>query len=380
MTTAPPASQSLDVIRSHLRRRIGRQWKPGEKLPSIRDLARKLGAGQFNTHRAVKALTEEGVLVSRERVGVFVAGAPDGESASPAPVGGSALAGLHVQLLLPQWPVGCLTQRLVEAFRERMAHRHCELAIKHLDSAESNDWTDRTEDECDAMAIFTGWAKQHLRVRPGLPVVAAHQGVNHTTQVEPLDNFDAVGVNNHHGSLLAGRHMRNVGIEQVAVIGSQDKDTTRPDLPRPLRYDPLSTERIEGFEHGFGRTIPSRHRMIAGCYAPSAAAYVVPAYLAMDPRPTGIFATSDDLALGFIHGALSHGLHPGRDYHIIGFDGQQAGRDLREGPLTTIDLQMEEIGRRAADLLAERMLRPDLPSRQFFIGGKLFAGRTVNHP
>ncbi|MEV4602557.1 GntR family transcriptional regulator [Amycolatopsis sp. CA-161197] len=52
--------------------RVG-DWKPGQKLPSNRDLAKDHGVSLNTLQKAVGRLQDEGWLISRPTIGVFVA-------------------------------------------------------------------------------------------------------------------------------------------------------------------------------------------------------------------------------------------------------------------------------------------------------------------
>lgn len=72
LTAADRVAQQLrdDIDRGTLR--------PGQKLPSERELAEQLQVSRRTTRTAIRRLTAEGVLVSRSRVGTYVAG-PSGK-------------------------------------------------------------------------------------------------------------------------------------------------------------------------------------------------------------------------------------------------------------------------------------------------------------
>src|SRR5687768_5532212 len=100
--TAPEIAQILERakmyqnIKARLHRQLGRRWPVGTRLPSIRELAKELNAGQTNTHRAVKELARIGLLVSRSGQGTFVT-----ESASVGTSMISGAAGDDSDALLP---------------------------------------------------------------------------------------------------------------------------------------------------------------------------------------------------------------------------------------------------------------------------------------
>lgn len=386
MTTANTYSARPRVfmnIRAQLLRRIGRQWKAGDRLPPIRELAGDLGSGYVNTHRAIRALADEGLLVARDRVGVFVADDIDLEAihedaAAPDPGQHVArpLAGMRVHVLLPK--SGGQEFRLLPStgFVERMRAHYCDVEIEYVDP-NSLLWRDMTKRDCEAVALIGHCDRHGYRIKPGTALVISYQGLFHHPRVEPACDIDAVTVDHFHGGLLAGQALREAGVESACFIGRQYKNDLDRNAPRPNRYDAISMMRLEGFEEGFGQAVPRERQFMANWYGPGPGARVVPDVLKLKPRPQAIFTATDELAIGFIHGAQSHGLEPGEDYQIIGFDGQQTGRELVEGPLTTIDIPAEEMGRRAADLLAERMLNPDQPRRQLNLGCSLFEGNTV---
>lgn len=61
--------QVLDGLRSAI---IGGYYKPGDALPGTRDLAKSLGVSTIVTEAVVKKLGEEGLIVSRPRIGSVV--------------------------------------------------------------------------------------------------------------------------------------------------------------------------------------------------------------------------------------------------------------------------------------------------------------------
>jgi LacI family repressor for deo operon, udp, cdd, tsx, nupC, and nupG len=72
-------------------------------------------------------------------------------------------------------------------------------------------------------------------------------------------------------------------------------------------------------------------------------------------RPTGIFAASDMMAIGFMRTVHAAGLRVPRDVSVVGFDGIEFA-DYCEPPLTTVRQPREAMGREAAELLV-RLIR-----------------------
>jgi LacI family transcriptional regulator len=182
--------------------------------------------------------------------------------------------------------------------------------------------------------------------------------------------YDVVTVDSEQGGLIVGEYFRRGGLQTVCFIGCPPHDG------RVAEFDHTSAARIHGFELGLGRKLAAQHRMTCTHYHGVAAAQRVPDYLKLNPRPQGIFAASDEIALGFMHGAAAHGLEPGKDYQIIGFDSQQRGRELPT-PLTSVEVPSVEMGSLAARLLVERLLDPQRAPRRILLGCSLWLGKTT---
>src|SRR5262249_52325674 len=76
--------------------------------------------------------------------------------------------------------------------------------------------------------------------------------------------------------------------------------------------------------------------------------------LSLVPRPTAIFAANDMMAMGTLSAARAAGLRVPDDLAIVGFDNIPSAA-LVNPPLTTVSLHEQQIGRRAAALLIERL-------------------------
>jgi LacI family transcriptional regulator len=183
-------------------------------------------------------------------------------------------------------------------------------------------------------------------------------------------SYDAVLADSEQGGFVAGEHLRRLGCESAYFIGVYPKAIAK-------QIDATSACRLRGFEAGFGARLPDAHKYRGNSYQTTLGARAVRKYIELRPRPTGVFAASDEIALGFIYGTLAQGLEPGRDYQLVGFDGQLRGREATGFPLTTVEVPMQQMGRIGAKLLAERIQDPHLPTRRVLLGNRMFAGKTA---
>jgi DNA-binding LacI/PurR family transcriptional regulator len=337
----------------------------GERLPSIAKLAQTLGTGQRNTHRAVQLLTAEGILSTRAGSGTYVRrlGDPDSSAAaSPRPLTGKKIAILHhpgqtdpLILLMGEQAKAVLAEQgatLVDEDVDRM--RAMEYDFSHL-----------THD--GAVLLNPSYATT-VKVRPQMKLV-----VISTRSVHPAQSaagFDVVAADDEAGALLAGRALRDAGCQSACFLGVVSK-------PQRVAFDLTSAQRRQGFEQGWGEPLPDACCLQGTSYMQSVGARLVAQFLALKPRPQGVFAASDELAIGFRLGMLSAGLEAGRDYQLIGFDGQDEALRNPDGPLTTIAVPAAEMGRTAAQLLRQRLEQPDRPARRVLVNCQLCPGVTL---
>lgn len=78
-------------------------------------------------------------------------------------------------------------------------------------------------------------------------------------------------------------------------------------------------------------------------------------------KPTAIFASNDDMALGVIEAAQSQGIAIPDDLSLVGFDDNREAR-MAQPALTTVRQPLDRMGRRAAELVLEHSLQSYAPN------------------
>ena len=96
------------------------------------------------------------------------------------------------------------------------------------------------------------------------------------------------------------------------------------------------------------------------------AARCAEALFAADPAPTAAVCYNDAVALGLMHGLAQHGLAPGRDFALTGFD-DIAEAALAAPSLTTLAAAPRARGRQAAQMLLERLRDPGAQARRIVV-------------
>lgn len=144
---------------------------------------------------------------------------------------------------------------------------------------------------------------------------------------------------NEQGGTLAARHLLQAGHRALAYIGG----------PTELMS---GKARLSGFRQAVRAAGPPA-RVVAELSGPYSLAHgraATISLLAMTPRPTAIFAASDEIALGVLSVLKAEAIRVPHDMSIIGFD-DVGPLDLFDPPLTTIRQPVAEMGRRAVELL-----------------------------
>ncbi|CAM3557988.1 catabolite control protein A [Hydrogenibacillus schlegelii] len=84
--------------------------------------------------------------------------------------------------------------------------------------------------------------------------------------------------------------------------------------------------------------------------------------LALQPRPTAIFAASDELAIAAVHAVQDAGLSVPDDVEVIGFDNTRIAQMVRP-MLTSVVQPMYDIGAVAMRLLTKLIQNEDVPTK-----------------
>ncbi len=180
-----------------------------------------------------------------------------------------------------------------------------------------------------ASALYKG----HLK-KPRVPIVV----INRLT--EPSDQLVfSVGVDNRHGGYSATAHLIQQGHRRIAYVSS------------PLdRND--NKERMAGYRQALAEAglFFSPSLVVQGTGDTDGGQRALPALLSLDEPPSAVFCYNDLTAIGLIDGARRAGLAIPQDLAIVGFD-DIAFAQFCHPPLTTIAQPIEEMGRKAIELV-----------------------------
>lgn len=150
----------------------------------------------------------------------------------------------------------------------------------------------------------------------------------------------SVMIDDVQAAVTATEHLIGLGHRCIALIsGSADARPATPSHARRSGF--LQTMDQAGLEVG-----PQLEAH--GAFTIDGGELAMEQLLLTQPRPTAVFAMSDEMAFGAMRSLRAHGLTPGRDLSLIGIDGHDVSELL---DLTTVAQPVFDLGRIAAEAL-----------------------------
>jgi len=354
---------------------IDEHWKSKDRLPPIKDLAKQLGAGQKNTQRAIQDLVKEGLLISKPKLGTFVSnrfesqkqqvlGITERQMAQP-PLHPLSKKRIEMVINKASAEIEPFYQKAVNAFRTQLP-TETQMILEKVDVVGTREVV--IHPALDALVLVNPAFETHPTDK--LPPVVIF--ICTSEDYLPRLDFetDVVTVDDLQGAFLAGQYLRKMGWEDVCFIGTRD-------FFHHDQMGPTTLRRYKGFTAGLQKEIPKNWQLKSDGDTRACGAQMVRQWAQLNPSPSAIFTNTDDIALGFMYGAYALGLTPGKDYHIIGFDGQQTKPDSQLGVLTTIEVPMAEMAIETVNIIAERLKRPEQRTRRLHLRCSLIEGTTV---
>lgn len=170
----------------------------------------------------------------------------------------------------------------------------------------------------------------------------------------PNDIVDFVVVDNYIGGRLAAEYLVRMGHRKVATISG-------PKEIYPYR------DRIRGFTQVFEEhDLKDQLIIVEGGQTLESGYHATEKLMASPAPPTAIFATSDMLAFGALDAARDYGWRIPEELSVIGFDNIFFSR-LARIPLTTIDGQFVDLGKKAVQILLERIENKEQDLQQIML-------------
>ena len=198
---------------------------------------------------------------------------------------------------------------------------------------------------CASPAVFERIEKQ------GTPLILIDRS---------FSGFEAnfVGVDDEAVGLLATDHLVQVGCKRIAHLRGPENS---PGIGRLKGYlKSLAKHKLHSLPDYV--SVPRTVDIQSG----ESGAEAMRKLLALSPRPDGVFCFNDPMAMGAIHEILDAGLRVPQDIAVIGCGNLHYDSELRI-PLSSIDQQTEEIGKRAGRLALSLLESKNHPKPKTFI-------------
>lgn len=194
---------------------------------------------------------------------------------------------------------------------------------------------------CPAPGTEQSW--QDDLINSGFPVINIMREV-------PFSAAPCVLPDNKKGTHIATSHILSQGIEEIAFLGGVDEISD---------YH----ERLSGFLSALKQfNISEDKRVIQAQTNRQGGREAFNSLIKKSPHIKAIICFNDVIAYGAIEAMRQHGLEPGKDIKVVGFDDLEDSR-LMLPSLSTIAINADEIGKRTCQVLKELLNQSTPPVR-----------------
>ncbi|QNN54215.1 LacI family DNA-binding transcriptional regulator [Nocardioides mesophilus] len=306
-------------------------------MTSIKDVAREVGMSTATVSRALRGLprvsedTRLRVLKAAERLDYV---------ASPAAAGlvsGQTRAVGVVVPFVTRWFYGSVVHGAEELLRER----GYDLLLYNLAGDQQARHrvfqTHLLRKRVDAVLI--------LSLTPSAEEIASLNRLDRpvATVGAVVPGFSSVSIDDLATARTAVQHLVDLGHRRIGYIGG--------DLEGQLDFSaPL--DRLRGYREAMAAARLRRNPAweVTGDFTVRGGLAATRLLLATTPRPTAIFAASDEMAIGAVHAVRETGLRVPEDVSVIGIDDHEMAEFFE---LSTVAQPVHEQGRVAAQLLLQ---------------------------
>ena len=179
------------------------------------------------------------------------------------------------------------------------------------------------------------------------------------------DPLNWVDVNNRQGGQQAVEHLVRQGYRKIAFISGSRKEL-------------FNKNRYRGYLDGLERTgLAFREEFAAeGGNTKADGVAMMSRLLAREDRPDAVICTDNILSLGILKAIQTAGLSVPRDVGIVSFDNFPIA-DLADPPLTTVDVDVYELGVQTAQMLFKMIENPLSRQQQTLIATEIQAREST---
>jgi len=324
---------------------------PGELLPSERALGQEFGVDRSAIRHALQQLEDSGLVVREPGRRPWVRHSKDGSASAPR-FNRVETTLRTILAIIPQHPIYPASLALLHGINATLRSKEAPYRLQVFDThgnskleeaALENQALDSIIEERIAGIVLwhMGDDEAVLKLRTlqdhGVPVVLVDRYPSKLA-------CDYVGVDNRAGIEDAISYLRSLGHTKIAHL-TTDESTTAV-------LERLKTYKESIMEIG-GAPRPEWIFTLSQD-DPRDVRPAVDHFFGLADRPTAVCAMNDSLAHYFIAEVEARGMNVPIDISVIGFDDLER-YSPRPALLTTLHQPFDKIGRRAADLLLDRL-------------------------
>ncbi|ASF40184.1 catabolite control protein A [Halobacillus halophilus] len=173
--------------------------------------------------------------------------------------------------------------------------------------------------------------------------------------VDESGETPAVNIDYQQASYEATELLLSHGNKEVAFV-SGPEDTI------------INVQKLEGYKNAMranGYDSPEDY-IVSGDYSYDSGIEALEQLLEFDKKPTAVFVSSDEMALGVIHGAQDRGIRVPEDLEVFGFDNTRLATMVRP-TLSTVVQPMYDIGAVAMRLLTKFMNKEEVEEQNVIL-------------
>jgi DNA-binding LacI/PurR family transcriptional regulator len=365
----PPAATHVKLRQAIQAQISAGTLRPGDPLPSEREIKERLNLSRTTIRQAFAALTSAGLLKSVPSKGTFVT---EPRAASSAVLIGLVVSGPNFHFFYPQ---------LADAFSRCVRKAGYGLVMGlHNDSADSLlELADHfVAQNVVALAVTPprfGKISPFLQKigQLGLPCIFIGRR-------SPGISLDSISTNNEEVGYSATRHLIELGHRRIFHLGFSDYSTGLDRLAgynRAMREEGLEPRVVE---------IPMREQDVPRTGTPTEHV-AEPAYRIVKElwqggsteTPTAIFCFNDITAMGTYRAFRELNVRVPEDVSIISVDDLPTVQHF-EVPFSTFALPSEEIGCQGAQLLLQRLEGDTTPARTILLPARFVERASASVP
>lgn len=357
------------IIDDFKRRILNGELKPNELIPSQIELARIYKTSEMTMRKSLALLVEEDLIVRTRKKGSFIKASVVNQLPMPPTRNLSKIYFVHSQIVSRLLNDGFYLAML-SGISEVCTQQGIPFSIYNLGESF------QLPEDLDAGYILFGLFDT-VKAEFMNTVTKWKQENRHMITIQfyfPHLEIPCITGDNMAGGYLATQHLLDLGHTRIGIILSGKS---------PLEISADFSFRLQGYRLALSNhNIPFDPELVIMkevSEETEASGYEgFMELMELNLPPTAVFAASDYKAIGAIYAANVLGLRVPEDISIIGYDGQPLGQWMTP-PLTTVDQNTYQFGKRAAEALLQGITfsgSPESPiSPQLIIRGST---RQVN--